>query len=308
MTKTYDIIIIGAGAAGLTAAVYAVRAKKSTLVLEAAAPGGQIINTTRIENYPASPHISGPEFAEKLYNQAVELGAEVKFEKVTSIKDGDQKTITTEDGEYTASALILATGTTERKLGLPGEADLVGRGLSYCATCDGNFFKDKVVAINGGGNTALYEALYLADLAREVHVIHRRSAFRADPALVEKVEDKPNVSFIMDTTISALHADPKGKLQSITLKTGDETSELTLDGLFVAIGRTPDTALVNGLVDLDSSGFIKSDDSCKTSAPGIFVAGDNRAKHLYQLVTATSDGAVAASSAINYLNERNTNV
>ncbi len=301
----YDIIIIGAGTAGLTAAIYARRAGKSVLVLEKSTHGGQIINTGRIENYPAAPHISGPEFANKLYAQAAEFGAEIIYEEVTKItKNSKDFKITTAENSYTGKSLILATGSAEKHLNLENEENLIGRGVSYCATCDGNFYKNKNVVVNGGGNTAFWDALYLADLAKSVTIIHRRNTFRADDALIAKVKKKKNVKFITDASITKLIPE-NGKLTTIVLSTD---KELKTDGLFVAIGRTPDTALFKDLIKLDKTGYIKSDESCETSESGIFVAGDARNKPLHQLVTATADGATAATAAINFLNERSKNV
>lgn len=302
MAKIYDVIIIGAGAAGLTAAVYAGRAKKSVLVIEGATYGGQIINTARIENYPATPHISGVKFAQELYAQAESFGADFEFEKVVELCDkSDFKEVVTEDEVYQGRTVIIATGSAERKLGLPNEEQLVGHGVSYCATCDGNFFKDKDVAVNGGGNTAFWDALYLSGLCKTVTIIHRRDEFRADAHLVEKAREAGNIKFMLNSKVVALN-ETDGKLSSVSLtdKDGSE-SELEVAGLFVAIGRVPNNDFVKGLLDLDEGGYIKSDESCTTNVPGIFVAGDNRAKKVHQLVTATADGAVAATAAIEWL-------
>ena len=263
----YDIIIIGAGPAGLTAAIYARRASKTVLVLEANVYGGQIVNTPDIENYPVADHISGFDFAMKIYSQASGLGAEIKLEKALEIKNGEIKTVKTPRGEYQAKAVIIATGSQNRKLGVEGEDKLIGRGISYCATCDGAFFKNKKVAVVGGGNTALEDALYLADVAETVYLIHRRDSFRAEASTVEKLKEKPNVS-----------------------------------GLFVAVGRIPESEAFNTLADTDSAGYFASSEDCKTKTDGIFVAGDVRSKEVRQLVTATADGAVAATEAVKYLN------
>ncbi len=297
----YDIIIIGAGPAGLTAAIYARRASKKTLVLEAKAYGGQIINTLDIENYPAEENISGFDLATKMYNQAKNLGAEFAFEPVIKIQDqGDKKSVTTDENTYEAKAIIIATGSEDRKLGLSNEDELIGKGLSYCATCDGAFYKGKTVAVNGGGNTALEDALYLSDIADKVYLIHRRDEFRGDKLLVERLKTKDNVEFILSSTITKLNADQK--LDSIEItNTNGNTKTIAVDGLFVAIGRTPATATFKDVVKLDKSGYIIADEDCHTSAPGIFVAGDNRAKDVRQLVTATSDGAIAATEAVKYL-------
>ena len=299
----HDIIIIGAGTAGLTAAIYACRANKSVLVLEKTTYGGQIINTHKIENYPAAPHISGVDFANQLYNQATELGAEVEFAEVSAVKkEKSSFVVKTPDETYQAKAIIIATGSAERHLGLPNEEELIGRGISYCATCDGNFFKNKDVVVNGGGNTAFWDALYLADLAKTVTIIHRRDTFRADEALVDKVKAKKNVKFITSANIAELIPED-GKLTKIKLDTG---KEIKTDGLFVAIGRTPANDAFKNLVELDEQGYIKSDETCRTSTAGVFVAGDSRNKPLHQLVTAASDGAIAATAAVEYINqERN---
>ena len=303
-SKVYDIIIIGAGAAGLTAAIYAGRAHKSVLCLEGTTYGGQIIDTQKIENYPAAPHISGPEFATKSYEQAESFGTEFVFEKAAHIsKDADIFTITTEEGNNCqGKTIIIATGSVERHLGLENEDRLIGRGVSYCATCDGNFFKDQDVAVNGGGNTAFWDAIYLADLCHTVTIIHRRDKFRADEHLVDLAKKKSNIKFITSTTITKLNSE-ENKLSSIELSDANgNTSNLKITGLFVAIGRTPSTEPFKDIVDIDKSGYIIASEDCKTSCPGIFVAGDTRTKSLHQLVTATSDGAIAAEAAIDYLN------
>lgn len=302
MIKKYDIIIIGAGPAGLTAAIYARRAAKTVLVLEANTYGGQIIDAPDIENYPAAAHISGPDFAQKIYQQAVDLGADVEFEKVTEIKDhGESKTVITEDGEYEAKAVIIATGSSNRKLGLKNEEQLVGRGISYCATCDGAFYKDKVVAVVGGGNTALASALYLSDITKTVYLIHHRDTLRGSEVSVLKLKGKPNVELVLNNQVTELLADKK--LRAIKLQDKDSSSkELEIDGLFVAVGREPETKEFAELIKLDEAGYIISTEDCHTNVEGIFVAGDNRTKEVRQLVTATSDGAVAATEAVKFLN------
>ena len=269
----YDIIIVGAGPAGLTAAIYARRASKTVLVLEAKAWGGQIINTPDIENYPVAAHISGFDFADKLYNQAVGLGAEVRLEKVTGVADlGEKKQITTTRNTYECGAVILATGSENRKLGVEGEDKLVGRGVSYCATCDGNFFRKKDVAVVGGGNTALEDALYLADLANKVYLIHRRDSFRGEDSTVQRLSARENVEFVYNSTVN------------------------------VAVGRVPENESFRTLVQVDEAGYVVAGEDCHTAVPGIFTAGDNRTKMVRQLVTAAADGAVAATEAVKYLN------
>lgn len=303
----YDIIIVGAGPAGLTSAIYASRASKKVLVLEALSYGGQIINTLDIENYPVEAHISGVEFATKLYDQAKELGAEIKFEKVLEINNlDDLKEIITNKGSYQAKAVILATGCDNRKLGLPKEDELVGRGISYCATCDGNFYKGKMTAVVGGGNTALEDALYLSDIANTVYLIHRRDEFRGDDKTVSLLKEKNNVRFIYNSNVTKLNGENKLESIEITNKIDNSKKVLPIDGLFIAIGKIPENENFSKLLEVDENGYIIANENCKTSVPGIFVAGDNRTKEVRQLVTATSDGAVAAVEAVKYINNKNT--
>lgn len=297
----YDIIIIGAGPAGLTAAIYARRASKSVLVLEALSYGGQIINTPEIENYPVAPHISGFEFANKVYEQASGLGAEFVFEKAVGVRDGgSEKTVVTESGEYTAKAVIIATGSENRKLGLPDEDKLVGRGISYCATCDGAFYKGKTVAVVGGGNTALEDAQYLSDLAETVYLIHRRDAFRGDDTTVENLKSRSNVRFVYNSTVTKLNADKRLTSIEVTNKDGTVTT-IEVNGLFVAVGRIPENQNFAELIKLDEAGYVTAGEDCVTNVPGVFAAGDNRTKQVRQLVTAAADGAVAATAAVRYI-------
>ena len=297
----FDIIIIGAGPAGLTAAIYARRASKSVLVLEALSYGGQIINTPDIENYPAVPHVSGFDFATKVYQQAEALGAEFVFEKAVGIKDnGSTKTVVTAENEYEGKAVIVATGSENRKLGLPNEEELVGRGVSYCATCDGAFYRGKTVAVVGGGNTALEDALYLADIAQTVYLIHRRDAFRGDEATVTSLKQRDNVKFIYNSTVTKLNAEKRLTSIEVTDKNG-EVSTIELNGLFVAVGRIPENQNFAALIKLDEAGYVAAGEDCITNVAGIFAAGDNRTKSVRQLVTAAADGAVAATEAVKYV-------
>ena len=296
----YDIIIVGAGPAGLTAAIYARRAAKTVLVLEAASCGGQIINTPDIENYPVAMHISGLDFGNKLAAQAKELGAEIKFERVLEIRDGEsEKTVVTRKNSYSAKALILATGSENRKLGLEDENKLVGRGVSYCATCDGAFYRNKTVAVVGGGNTALEDALYLTDLAETVYLIHRRDEFRGEEATVAQLRAKDNLKFVYNSRVTKLNAGKRLESIEVTDKDGN-VSTVAVNGLFVAVGRIPENQNFAGVIELDESGYVPAGEDCHTNVPGIFVAGDNRAKAVRQLVTATADGAVAATEAVKY--------
>lgn len=299
----YDVIIVGAGTAGLSAAIYTVRAGKSALVIEAGSYGGQIVNTPDIENYPGIAHISGFDFATGLYNQAKDLGAEIKFERVTGIADeGGIKKVTTSQGEYECKAVILATGAKNRPLGLPNEKDLVGKGVSYCATCDGMFYRNKVVAVNGGGNTALEDAQFLSNYCSKVYLVHRRDKFRADEKEVERLKAKDNVEFVLNSTITKLNEDETGLVSiEVTDKNSSETRTIEISGLFVAIGQAPDNAPFSNVAALDEKGYIKAGEDMKTGTDGIFTAGDCRTKTVRQLTTAASDGATAALAACGYI-------
>lgn len=300
----FDIIIIGAGPAGLTAAIYARRASKKVLVLEANTYGGQILNANDIENYPASAHISGFDFSNRLYNQVIDLKADVKFEKVIDIENSDNlKKVITKNNVYEAKTVIIATGSSVKKLGLENEEKLIGKGISYCATCDGAFFRGKSVAVQGGGNTAIEDALYLSDIAAKVYLIHRRDGFRADESVLNKLKQKSNVEFILNSSVTKLNA--KDSLESIEITNQNgEKKILDVSALFIAIGRIPENSNFTKFVDVDDTGYFLVDESCKTKTDGIFVAGDNRKKELRQLVTATSDGAVAAMAAVKYINNK----
>ncbi len=297
-----DILVVGAGPAGLTAAIYARRAAKQVLVLEASTYGGQIINTPDIENYPVAAHISGFDFATKLYEQAVALGAEIRFEKATELfEEGDHKVVVTPKNRYEARAVILATGSENRKLGLERENTLLGKGISYCATCDGAFYRKKTVAVAGGGNTALEDALYLADLAETVYLIHRRDALRGDAATAEELKKRENVKFIWNSNVTKLLGEPRLQAIEVTDK-GGSVSTIPVDGLFIAVGRIPENQNFAGLIDLDEGGYALAGEDCLTRTPGVYVAGDTRTKTVRQLVTAAADGAVAATAAIHYVN------
>lgn len=296
-----DMIIVGAGTAGLSAAIYAQRSGLKALVLEGNAYGGQIVNTPDIENYPGIAHISGFDFATNLYQQALDLGAKVQYEKVVEvIDDGKIKTVKTTKNEYQTKALILATGLVRRHIGLPNEDRFMGKGVSYCATCDGAFFKNKVVAVNGGGNVALEDAQYLADLCEKVYVIHRRDAFRAEQAEINRILEKKNIECVYDSTVTKLNGNDH--LESIEVRDKEgNTRQLDVAALFVAIGQIPLNEAFKNIVDLDESGYIKADELGYTNHPGVFAAGDCRVKSLRQLATAASDGANAATSAYHYL-------
>ena len=295
----YDVIIIGAGPAGMTAAIYLKRANKHILVLEAKNYGGQIINANNIENYPACPKISGYDFATKLYNQIKQMNVLTKVEKVLNIKPGKIKKVITSNNEYLTKSIIIATGCNNKKLNILNEDKLIGHGISYCATCDGNFYKGKDVAIVGGGNTAIDDALYLSNIARTVYVIHRREEFRAFDESVQLLKKKNNVKFIMNSVITKLNGNDY--LENIEIN-NNET--IKVDGLFIAIGQNPQTEEFKDIINLNNNGYIKGN-NVFTNRKGIFSCGDVREKELRQLVTATSDGAIAAKECIKYLNKAN---
>lgn len=291
----YDIIVVGAGPAGLTAAIYARRANKRVLVFEAKAYGGQIVNAPNVENYPGYKSISGYDLATEMYNQAKDLGAEFKFETVKKItKD---KEVITNSGTYSAKAVILATGAENRRLNLPEEVDYIGRGISYCATCDGNFYKGKDVAIVGGGNTALEDALYLSNICNKVYLIHRRESFRGEDKYVEQINLDNNIEVILNSNVIDING--SDHLDSIIVKNNDGTERtLNISGLFIAVGQQPKNELFADVVELDEKGYIKAHDEVYTNVSGIYVAGDTRDKELKQLTTAVSDGSIAATVAI----------
>ncbi len=296
----YDVIIVGAGMAGLTAGIYAARGKMKVLILEKNVYGGQIITSPHVENYPGYSDISGVSLAKEFYEQAISLGCEIKYETVIKI---DENTVKTDKNVYQTKTIILATGLTRRTLGLPKEETFIGRGLSYCATCDGRFFKDKTVAVVGGGNTALEDILYLSHLAKRVYVILRRDQFRGDKILVERVMKCPNVCLLKETRVNEIIGD--SQIEGVKVLCGKEETFIKIQGLFIAIGLIPDNEFLSSFIELDEDGFIKSND-CSTNIPNIFVAGDARTKNLRQIITAASDGAIAAMKAIEYLhkNER----
>lgn len=292
----YDVIIIGAGPAGLTAAIYLGRAGKKLLILEKNVYGGQIVNSKEVENYPAISKISGFEFSNNLYNQAKNFGAELKYETVVNLtKD---KEVTTNRGKYQAKSIIIATGLSNRTLEIEGVDSFIGRGISYCATCDGNFFKDKVVAVVGGGNTALEDAIFLSNICKKVYIIHRRTTFRGEKILQDILNKKENVEFILNSNVVKINGNEL--LESIIINTNNEEKELQIDGLFLAIGQIPNNSYID-IIDLDEKGYAIANEDCKTNIDGIYVAGDFRTKKVRQLVTAASDGATAAINAIEYI-------
>lgn len=297
----YDILIIGGGPAGLTAATYGCRAGKSVLVLEKESFGGQITWSPKVENFPGFVSISGAELGDRFMEQAMEQGAEVELEEAVSVNtEGDVKTVTCASGaEFQGRSLIIAAGAKPRMLGLPREAELVGSGVCFCAVCDGAFYKDKTVAVNGGGNSALQDALLLSEKCGKVYLIHRRDSFRGEAKLVEALKQRENVEFVMNSRITALLG--REELSSIVVKTGEESREIALEGLFVAIGHAPDLGAFGSLIELDGGGYAASGEDCLTKTPGVFVAGDCRKKSVRQLTTAVSDGSAAALAACAWL-------
>ena len=301
----YDILVVGAGTAGLSAGIYGVRQNKSVLVLEASNYGGQIINTPDIENYPGIAHTSGFDFAMGLYKQATDLGVAYRQARVTAIESReDHKVAVLEDGDHIAArTIILATGAKNRPLGLAHEQEWIGKGISYCATCDGMFYRKKIVAVNGGGNTALEDAEFLAAIAEKVYVIHRREQFRGEALRVERLRAKENVEFILNANITALLGQDRLEALEITDKISGDKRTIAVNGLFVAIGQKPENMIFSNVVSLDEGGYIVAGEDCKTNVDGIFAAGDTRTKTVRQLATAAGDGAVAALAAVAYIDQ-----
>ncbi|NLA72309.1 MAG: thioredoxin-disulfide reductase [Clostridiales bacterium] len=293
----YDIIIIGGGCAGLTAAIYAARAGKEVLVFESDAVGGQISTSPKVENFPSIKQISGAEFSDNLLAQATSFGAKLIAEKVAEIKDGETKTVITSGGEYECKRLIIATGVKHRKLGADGEEDYEGKGVSYCAVCDGMFFRDADVAVIGGGDSAVITSLYLSNICKKVYHIHRRDEFRAESYRVNELKTKSNVELVLSSNISSFEGDDF--LQAVIVENVNtkEQRKLEIDGLFISIGYSPDSEIFKDVIALDNEGYIIAGEDCKTSADGIYAAGDCRTKSLRQLTTAAADGSVAAVSA-----------
>lgn len=300
--KKYDIIIVGAGTAGMTAAIYALRAGKSVCIFENEAFGGQISSSPRVENYPGIPSVSGAEFSDALVTQITALGATIELENVISVTvngDGTKKVVT-DWNEYECRAVILATGSKHRKLGVEREDELVGKGVSYCAVCDGAFYKGKPVAVVGGGSTALQDAIFLSAYCSSVTLIHRRDEFRGEERLVKTLQTKGNVSFILNSTVKSL--DGASRIEGVTVTdkiTGAET-KIPVDGVFVAVGQMPRNEKFANIVTLDDYGYIASGEDCRTSTDGVFAAGDCRTKTLRQLTTAAADGSVAGTAAAEY--------
>lgn len=301
----YDVIVVGGGPAGLTAGLYAARAGKDVLILEGETPGGQINFSPLVDNYPGLPGVSGSQFAENLTQQVQSQGAHIRQEMVSVLRtQGGRVELTTEKGRYTGTALVLATGVTHRKLGLAGENELIGAGISYCAVCDGAFYQDRPVAVVGGGDTALQEALFLAARCSKVTVLHRRDLFRGESRLVEQLRERENVELLLSHRVDELLSGEEGLtgIRVMDLKQG-QTRELAVDGLFVAVGQEPRNEVFANLIMTDDRGYFLAGEDCATSLPGVFAAGDCRVKRVRQLTTAVGDGAVAGLAASAYVDE-----
>lgn len=303
----YDTIIVGGGPAGLTAAIYALRAKKKIIMIERMIPGGQVAKTLTIENYPGFESISGFDLANKMYEQATNLGLEIVYNDILEYDiTGSIKKVKTHNGTFEAKTILLCLGAFAIQLEVENEQKFLGKGISYCATCDGNFFKNKTVAVIGGGNSSIEDTLYLYDIADKIYIINRRDKFIGEEELLNKVKTLANsenakIEIMLNSVVTALNGNEK--LENITVKNKDTNtvSELKIDGLFVTIGRKPDTELLKDILNLDNMGYILTDENMKTNVEGVFAAGDVRHKTLRQIITACADGAIASLSINNYL-------
>ena len=298
----YDVIVVGGGPAGLTAALYALRANKKVLVIEKGGFGGQITYSPKVENIPGFLSLSGNEFAEKLTEQVLEQGAEVEVAEVLSVKDnGKDKTVVTDSGDYVATTVIIATGARHRMLGLEREEQFVGEGISFCAVCDGAFYKDKTVAVIGGGNSALQEALLLTENCKKVIMVQNLDRFTGEERLLNQLKAKDNVAFITGTVVNRILGDKDLTGIEIKRESDGALSTLEIDGMFIAIGLIPQNEPFGDIIELNSYGYAQSDELCTTKTPGVFVAGDCRSKTVRQVTTACADGAVAALAACRFL-------
>lgn len=298
----YDIIIIGSGIAGLTSAIYALNNKRKVLILESQTYGGQIINSNIINNYPGFLEISGFDLMTNIYNQVKNLGGVIKYEEVLEITKN--KKVITKNETYEAKSIIISTGLAPRKLNLENEDKFIGKGISYCATCDGSFYKDKDVMVVGGGNTAIEDVIYLSNICKKVYLVYRRKELRKDVNLTEKVKELSNVEIIYNSNIEKLNGDESLNSVDIINKDTEKITNIIINGLFVAIGKIPSGNIFKDLLNVTENGYIITDEDCHTNIDGIYAAGDIRKKRLRQLVTAASDGAIAAIEAIKYINKK----
>jgi thioredoxin reductase (NADPH) len=291
----YDCLIIGGGPAGLTAGIFTARANLKTIILEGTSIGGQIASSPLVENYPGVPNISGAELVDNMYNQVTDLGVDVELTMVNNITKDKIFTVETDDGNYETKSIIIATGAKYRRLGLPNEDNLIGKGIHFCTTCDGSFYKGKDVAVVGGANTAVTNAIYLSRLCNKVYLINRKNELKCEEALIKELNKIDNIEVIPNTVVSKLNGNDS--LESIEITTNDNSKELKVDGLFIAVGLDAQSEVGSAILDRDNRNYYVSED-CSTKIPGIFVAGDCREKKIRQLTTATSDGTIAALNMV----------
>jgi thioredoxin reductase (NADPH) len=305
MSTNYDLIILGGGPAGLSAGLYAARNKTKTLMIEKSMIGGLAIYAELLENYPGFPDgISGMDLGQLMHTQAEKFGLTTLMGEITNLSlTGEQKSVVTSEGEFTARAIIIALGSERINMNVPGEKELVGRGVSYCATCDAAFYREKSVAVVGGGDSAISEALHLTKFASKVSLIHRRDKWRATPVFVDKALANPKMEFILNTTVDSVQGDEKVESLKLNNVKSGAKSELKVDGVFVAIGQSPTTQLVKGVLPLDAAGYIITNEKMETSIPGVLAAGDIRTNSIRQVISAAGDGATAAMYAARYLGE-----
>ncbi|WP_455012243.1 NAD(P)/FAD-dependent oxidoreductase [Mogibacterium timidum] len=309
MADRYDVVIVGGGPAGLTAGIYAARAGKSTAIIERGMIGGQITFTDSIDNFPAAPGMNGAEYAMKIQAQAESFGAEIIMDEIVEVSapesEGEVFKLKGNNDDYEAVSVVLATGLDNRKMGISGEDGFISHGISFCAVCDGAFFRNKEVAVYGGGNTAVEDATFLANICSKVTIIHRRDRFRAEQAVVNELKVHDNVEFVMSSNVVGVNGD--NALETITVKNNEtgETGDIPVSALFVAIGKIPNGKPFADLVATDDAGYYDIDETCITQTPGLFVAGDGRSKQLKQLTTAVADGSVAATKACQYVDRLN---
>lgn len=297
----YDCIIIGAGPAGLTAAIYLLRENKKIKIIEKETIGGKITSSARVDNYPGFKSISGSELADKLFEQVTNLEGEIDIEEFQKINNDKIKEVITDEGTYQTKSIIIATGTYFNTLKIADEDKFLGNGISFCTVCDGAFYKDKVVAVVGGGNTAIINVIYLSTLAKKVYLIVREETIRGEKVNIDELLTKENIEIIYNSEVTKYLGDTS--IKGIVIKNKDNTKELAVDGIFLAIGQVPETKKVNNLLNLDKYNYIEAKEDCQTNIAGIFAAGDVRSKKVRQLTTATNDGTIAALNVINYLNE-----
>lgn len=303
--RIYDVVIAGAGPAGMTAALYASRANLDTVMIERGMPGGQVANTEDIENYPGYDHILGPDLSTKMFEHAKKFGAEYEYGDISEVKiDGDYKIVVAGDKTFKTKTLIITTGAEQKKMGAPGEEELAGRGVSYCAVCDGAFFKDRELVVVGGGDSAVEEGIYLTKFASKVTIIHRRDELRAQKIIQDRAFDNEKIEFIWDTVVESINEE-NGKVGSVTIvdRNTNEKSKFKTDGVFIYIGTIPLSDPFKSLGITNEEGYIPTNAEMETEVPGIFAAGDIREKNLRQIVTATGDGSIAAENAQKFIED-----